>query len=58
MAHSSIRNTISFKHRHKFNHTSDHPLDIIFFAIVGYKDIYWGYYDGRNIFKLTNVTII
>lgn len=39
-------------------HTSDHPLDIIFFAIVGYKDIYWGYYDGRNIFKLKNVTII
>ena len=39
-------------------HTSDQPLDIIFFAIVGYKEIYWGYYDGRNIFKIDNVNII
>ena len=31
------------------------PFKFLFFAIVGYKSIYWGCYDGHKIFRLTNI---
>lgn len=31
------------------------PFNFLFFAIVGYKSIFWGYYNGHKIFRLTNI---
>lgn len=34
------------------------PLGLIFFAIVGWSEIYWGYFNGKSYGRITQFTIV
>ena len=34
------------------------PFDIVLFAIIGWKKIYWGMYDGNRFSELEHINII
>lgn len=43
---------------YKIYNTEKLPLGLVFFAIVGWNGIYWGYFDGKTFVRITTIGIV